>query len=59
MRKDPALITRHIKEKEELKKDKERVIAVMRERKANVNSQQAVEKLSSLSGLRIAFQMSS
>jgi REP element-mobilizing transposase RayT len=39
MRKDPALITRHIKEKEELKKDTERIIAVMRDRKINVNSQ--------------------
>ncbi len=33
MRKDPALITRHIKEKEELKKDAVRVIAVMRDKK--------------------------
>jgi REP element-mobilizing transposase RayT len=39
MGKDPALITRHIKEKEKLKKDAERVIAVMRDRQANVNSQ--------------------
>jgi hypothetical protein len=31
--KDPALITRHIKEKEELKKETERVIAMMRDRK--------------------------
>jgi putative transposase len=39
MRKDPALITRHIKEKKELKKDAERVIAVMKDRSTNVNSQ--------------------
>jgi putative transposase len=39
MGKDPALITRHIKEKEELKRDTERVIAVMKVRKSNVNSQ--------------------
>lgn len=39
MQKDPALITRHIKEKEELKKDAQRVIAVLRDRKVNVNSQ--------------------
>jgi hypothetical protein len=32
MRRDPALITRHIKEKEELEKDSVRVIAVMRDR---------------------------
>jgi putative transposase len=39
MGKDPALITRYIKVKEELKKDAERVIAAMRDTKANVNSQ--------------------
>ncbi len=39
MRKDPALITRHIKEKEELKEDAERVIAMIKDRKVNVNSQ--------------------
>jgi putative transposase len=33
MQKDPALITRHIKEKEELKKNVERVIDLMREKK--------------------------
>ncbi len=38
MRKDPALITRHIKERE-MKKDTVRVIATLKERKANVNSQ--------------------
>jgi REP element-mobilizing transposase RayT len=33
MEKDPALITRHIQEKEELKKDAERVIAVLKDSK--------------------------
>ena len=39
MQKDPALITRHIKEKEDLKKDVEQVIAFMKDGKENVNSQ--------------------
>ncbi len=39
MRKDPALISRHIKEREEMEKDTERVIAALKDRKANVNSQ--------------------
>lgn len=39
IRKDPALITRHIKEKKELKMDTEQLIATMKDRKANVNSQ--------------------
>jgi putative transposase len=39
IRKDAALITRHIKEKKELGKDSERVIAIMQKRNANVNSQ--------------------
>jgi putative transposase len=38
LRKDPALITRHMKEKE-MKKDAARVITTLKERKANVNSQ--------------------
>jgi hypothetical protein len=38
MRKDPALITRHLKEKE-MKRDAARVIATLKEEKANVNSQ--------------------
>jgi molybdenum-dependent DNA-binding transcriptional regulator ModE len=33
IQKDPALITRYIKEKEELKKDAERIIAAMIDRK--------------------------
>ena len=38
MRKDPALITRHIKQKE-MKKDAAKVIAKLKERKPDVNSQ--------------------
>ena len=39
MCKDPALITRHIKGKEELKRDAARVIALLKDLEANVNSQ--------------------
>lgn len=39
MRKDPALITRHLKEKEVLRRDAMRVITSLKNRKANINSQ--------------------
>lgn len=39
MRKDPALITRHIKELKELKSDAARVIALLKDWTENVNSQ--------------------
>ncbi len=39
MRKDPALITPHIKEREEIGKDTAQVITTLKARKANVNSQ--------------------
>ena len=45
MCKDPALITRHIKGKEELKRDAARVIALLKDLEANVNSQVGPHKV--------------
>ncbi|MHB8881196.1 MAG: transposase [Thermodesulfovibrionales bacterium] len=39
MRKDPALITRHVKESKKLEKDTAEVIAMLKVKKSNVNSQ--------------------
>ncbi|MBA4373868.1 MAG: hypothetical protein C0402_13545 [Thermodesulfovibrio sp.] len=39
MQKDPALITRHVKEKEALRKGTERVIEILKGKRSNINSQ--------------------
>jgi len=39
IRKDPAVITRDLKEKEQLEKEMERVVDVIRGRRAHVNNQ--------------------